>query len=128
MGCGDEDGKCSGSIASVSKGECPVSYDGTLEDMPPCVIYNWSSYDCGALVRLSQRNDLYGTSCFYDPASRELVGALAESDAPSFCDGSSFTRSAGIIATNCATEPLAVRMCSGGPGYFGLTAAGRSAE
>jgi hypothetical protein len=103
-------GACTGPLSEVRRlwsFECPDDYATVLEPMFGCDGQS-PQISIGAAGDLLVARFHYGThggTCFYDPTTRRLVGALKFDDIPSFCNRSSSEIRAGTAPGGC-TGPL----------------------
>jgi hypothetical protein len=113
LGCSSSsEQECEVALDALGAG-CPATFDGTPAGLPACgqgpVTYRASQ--CGDLISLDKLGGYFSSYCYYDATSHQLVGAMAQNDVPSYCDGTSFTATAGLT-TSCTGEPLATKDCS----------------
>jgi hypothetical protein len=94
---------------------CPPSFDGTPEELPTCDDYTntLAVRFCGDLIGLHFWYGYSSSACYYDGASHRLVGAWQRGDVPSYCDDTSFARSAGRTPPDSCylTAPSTERRC-----------------
>jgi hypothetical protein len=119
-------GVCRGSLDDVGY-TCPKTFDGTLAGLPPCRRLEYSggprafisdSFSetriCRDLIKLNSEPAEGGSGCYYDSQTHQLVGAYQFGDRPTYCDRSSFGRTAGRAPRSdaCPTDPTFVRECT----------------
>ena len=107
------DSRCVGSIEQVGAW-CPKTFDGTAEQLPPCMHIRTTVRICGGLILLSHDGGFTGETCAYDWVSHQLVGADMFSDTPEFCDNSSLGIQAGkVVDPRCrSSAPILLTKCS----------------
>jgi hypothetical protein len=96
-----EDGGCR---ASLSESGCPTTWE---ERAPPACSEeirrtegSYQGNDAEYLYTAINFRGLGASLCVYDAGTQRLVGAWLQVDSPSFCNNTSFTRTAGIVPSS----------------------------
>jgi hypothetical protein len=110
------DGTAAGLAACrpVDHSKVPTCYDFALAGFPRCRPFEHSEIrTCGNLIELSSGPGLGGSGCYYSSKTHQLVGARQFRDIPTYCDRSSFERTAGRAPASgaCPRDPTLVLEC-----------------
>jgi hypothetical protein len=103
MACSSESGSdspderaCQGDVGV----DCPATFDDVLTATWTCQSSEiiWAG-ECmtGGPFTLNRNWGVYQTNCFYDPTSRQWVGANVVNDTPVYCSGTSASMSQGTV-------------------------------
>jgi hypothetical protein len=112
---------CTNSLKVLGEG-CPMTFDGTLEDLPRCDVPGGtvSGRTCGGLHELAAAN-LPHRRCNYDAVTHRLVGARLLETAVTYCGAAGREETAGRqLSAECRDAPTTVTLncAAGGGGTF----------
>lgn len=103
-------GPCTDALGSVAQGyffTCPNDYASAEQWPATCSSGHGYLGSCNGFLALLVSPGTWGKECYYDPASRVLVGAVAQEDVPEFCGGTSYARGGGSYPSDCPLPLLA---------------------
>jgi hypothetical protein len=102
-------GSCEDSLYFVAQDvfACPMDY-ATAERWPTtCSVGHGHLGSCNGFLALLVSPDSRRKECYYDPASRALVGAVARQNVPVYCGWTSHTLAGGSYPSDCPLPLLA---------------------
>jgi hypothetical protein len=102
-------GPCEDSLYSVAQDvfACPMDY-ATAERWPTtCSVGHGHLGSCNGFLALLVSPDSRRKECYYDPASRALVGAVARQNVPVYCGWTSHMLAGGSYPSDCPLPLLA---------------------
>ena len=96
---------------------CPATFPAPGAACPPYAM-DVRAGTCGSELALTYIVGASGNACWYDPASKVLVGANTGDDVPHTCDdgSSSYGWYAGRVPDSCSMADAAVVDCTGDAG------------
>jgi formylmethanofuran dehydrogenase subunit C len=93
---GSDERSCQGEVGA----SCPATFDEVLTGTWTCQDREniWAG-ECmtGGPLTLNHNFGTHQTNCFYDPTSRQLVGANTVNDTPVYCNNTSASMSQGTV-------------------------------
>jgi hypothetical protein len=93
---GSDERSCQGEVGA----DCPATFDDVLTGTWTCQDQEriWAG-ECmtGGPLTLNRNWGTHQSNCFYDPTSRQLVGANVVNDTPAYCNNTSASMSQGTV-------------------------------
>ena len=86
---------------------CPMDYASAEQWPATCRVGHGHLGSCSGFLALLVSPDSRRKECYYDPASRALVGAVARQNVPVYCNWSSYTLAGGSFPNDCSLSLLA---------------------
>jgi hypothetical protein len=87
---------CTGAMSEVAQ-SCPATFSGDLESVTCVPRFMLGTFSCEGLTTLILSGGFTGVWCVYDSTTHALVGAQLRTDYNGYCDGASFTETAGKV-------------------------------
>jgi hypothetical protein len=98
-------GPCNGPMSEVAQ-SCPTTFSGMLDSVACAPSLMLGTFTCEGLTVLIESGGLTGVWCVYDSTTGALVGAQLRTDTNSYCNGASFSQTAGKVPdASCFDHP-----------------------
>jgi hypothetical protein len=92
-------------MSEVAK-SCPAAFSGMLDSVGCTPSLMLGTFTCEGLTVLIESGGFGGAWCVYDATTAALVGAQLRTDYNGYCDGASFSETAGKVPdASCLDNP-----------------------